>query len=143
MGYASTTVAFNAPANKVWETLADFGGILKWAPAGEGAEITNEGDGIGMIRHLTLPPYGTAGERLDALDNNAMVLVLTMAYNPPMGASRYQARISVKSTGDDSCTSSWEGFFDVPEGVDEAEAEENFRTAYGAMYDGLKGYVEG
>ena len=143
MGYACTNVTMNVPAQKAWDALADFGGILKWAPAGEGAAIENEGDGIGMIRHLTLPPYGTAGERLDHLDHDRMVLVLTMAYNPPMGATRYQARISVKPVSGDSCECSWEGYFDVPDGTDEAEVENNFRMAYGAMFDGLKEYLGG
>ena len=55
---------FDAPADKLWAMLANFGDI-SWIPAIE--TVVLEGEGVGMIRHVTTPGLPTLAERLDAI----------------------------------------------------------------------------
>ncbi len=143
MGVASTTVEMNAPAAKAWDAIADFGGILKWAPVDDTATIECEGEGVGMVRVLYFPGIGTAREVLDVLDHNTMTLVLTITEGLPFGASEYRATISVEALGDDRCACTWRGDFTVPEGVSEDEVKASFEGAYVGMFGGLAGYIGG
>ena len=143
MGIASTTVEMNVPAQKAWDAIADFGGILKWAPVDDTATIECQGEGVGMVRTLYFPGLGTADERLDVLDHNTMTLVLTITEGLPFGLAEYEATISVESLGDDRCACTWRGDFKVPEGASEDEAKANLEGAYVGMFGGLSGYLGG
>ena len=56
-----------APADEVWEIVADFGEIERWWPAGLVSKIEIEGSGIGMVRALHTMIGIVLCERLDAL----------------------------------------------------------------------------
>lgn len=143
MGVALTTVEMGVPAKKAWDAIADFGGILKWAPVDDTATIQCEGEGVGMVRILYFPGLGTAHERLDKLDHDSMTLVLTITEGIPFGITEYQATISVEALSDDRCTCTWKGDFKVPEGVSEDEAKANMEGAYVGMFGGLASYLGG
>lgn len=60
----------NAPVARVWQELADFGGIARYAPV---SACKVEGEGVGMVRTVT--GFGKSGsERLDDIDHEARVL---------------------------------------------------------------------
>ncbi len=143
MGTASTTAEMNVPARTAWDVLADFGGILKWSPGSEGATIECVGEGVGMVRILFLPAFGTAHERLDVLDHDTMTLVLTITEGLPFDMKEYQATISVAPIDDDHCACTWTGNYVGPDGVDDGITSASLEGAYEGMFDGLRGHLGG
>ncbi|MEN3977275.1 SRPBCC family protein [Emcibacter sp. SYSU 3D8] len=143
MGYAIGTMAMDVPAAKAWDSIADFGGLLTWMPPLEGATLSTKGSGVGMVRTLSLPGLGAGDERLDANDNANMIQVLSITTGGPFGATRYQARLSVRAEGENACTCFWEGFFDAPAGVDDDEIRQQLEGAYAFMLGGLKSHLGG
>lgn len=65
MGSFSTEIRIDAPREKVWEVLADLGGIYKWNPGVSHSRSTSEsGGGEGATRHCDLvSPKGYLEER--------------------------------------------------------------------------------
>lgn len=100
----------DAPASRVWEILADFGGFLDWAYQDARGTIEVEGDGIGMIRHLDLGT-GRMAERVTELDHGARVLGYDLAHGEPLGMNQYRARVRVEDLGDGRCRLHWTGEF--------------------------------
>jgi len=143
MGYVIGTMAMNVPAAKAWASIADFGALLSWMPPLEGSTLSTKGTGVGMVRTLSLPGLGAGDERLDANDHDNMIQVLAITTGGPFGASRYQARLSVRPDGNDKCTCFWEGFFDAPAGLDEGEICTQLEAAYAFMLGGLKAHLGG
>ena len=87
------TVSADAPAEKVWEVLADFSGFLNWAGGGAG-EITIEGEGIGMVRHLKMSGDEIA-EKLILLDPIKRMLGYELVYGKPLGMKQYLSLIHI------------------------------------------------
>lgn len=143
MGTASTTVEMNIPAQKAWDALADFGGILKWSPGSDGATIECVGEGVGMVRILFLPAFGTAHERLDVLDHGAMTLVLTITEGLPFDMKEYQATITVEPVDDSHCSCTWSGDYVGPDGVEDAVTSSSLEAAYEGMFEGLASHLGG
>ncbi|MBI1182457.1 MAG: hypothetical protein GC201_18095 [Alphaproteobacteria bacterium] len=143
MGYAIGTMAMTVPAARAWEVLRDFGNLLEWMPSIEGATLSTSGEGVGMVRTLSLPGLGAGDEQLEANDDDHMVQVFKISPGGPFGASRYQGRISVRPSGENGCKVLWEGFFDVPDGIDETEVSTQLAGAYGFMLGGLKEHLGG
>ena len=56
---------FTVPADDLWATLVDFGDI-SWIPALEKVQL--EGEGVGMIRHVTAPGLPQLHERMGAVE---------------------------------------------------------------------------
>jgi hypothetical protein len=142
MGYAINTVDLNVPAAKAWAAIRDFGDLLTWMPPIEGATLSTSGSGVGMVRTLSLPGLGAGDEHLEANDDANMIQVFKIGTGGPFGSSRYQGRISVRASGN-GCTCLWEGFFDVPDGVDEADVAGQLAGAYAFMLGGLKAHLGG
>ena len=64
-----TTVSYkihiDAPVEKVWNILADFGGIYKWNPGVSHSHSTSSNnEGFGASRHCDLKPSGSIEERI-------------------------------------------------------------------------------
>ena len=95
------------------------------------------------MRTLSLPGLGAGDERLDANDHGNMIQVLSITTGGPFGASRYQARLSVRPEGETACICFWEGFFDAPRGVDEGDIRAQLEGAYAFMLGGLKAHLAG
>jgi hypothetical protein len=110
MESVSVTADAEADADRVWETLADFGGFLDWAYTNAQGTIEVEGDGIGMVRHLDLG-RGPMGERLTELDHEHRTLGYDLAHGEPLGMNEYRARVQVEDLGDGRCRLHWTGEF--------------------------------
>ena len=60
-------VWIDAPHDKVWRILADFGGIYKYNPGVSNSHSTSSAnEGVGATRHCDLLPAGSVEERIIA-----------------------------------------------------------------------------
>ena len=60
-------VTINASQEKVWDILADFGGIYKYNPGVSSSHSTSSANGgVGATRHCDLLPAGSVEERITA-----------------------------------------------------------------------------
>lgn len=58
-------VRINAPKEKVWDILADFGGIYKFNPGvSDSYSTSSANEGVGATRHCDLLPAGSIEERI-------------------------------------------------------------------------------
>ncbi len=59
MPKVSAEILIDAPVGKVWEALADFGAIYRWAPAVTNSYTTSENDrGPDAARHCDIAGFG-------------------------------------------------------------------------------------
>ena len=59
MTKVSGQIVIDAPAEKVWEVLADFGGVQKWAPGVTNSYSTSsKNSGDDAARHCDIPGFG-------------------------------------------------------------------------------------
>jgi hypothetical protein len=128
-----------APAASVWAVLADFGGFLDWAAggAGDGRAIRVTGDGVGMVRHLSLPGIGEMAERLDRLDHAGRTQVYTLVAGQPIGMARYSATVTV-SEAPGGCRLHWTGTFEPAPGADPAAVAAALEGSYAGMSAALE-----
>ena len=64
MSQITKKITINAPVERVWEVLADIGGIANWAPQINHAVTTTEGNpGVGSERQCDVAGFGTVTER--------------------------------------------------------------------------------
>lgn len=69
MTQVSRQIKINAPKEKVWEVLADFGGVSNWAPTVVSAYSTTEANGgVGAGRHCEVKGFGSIEERIPEWD---------------------------------------------------------------------------
>lgn len=73
--------AIPAPAAAVWDYLGDFGGVERWNPFVQRADV--QGQGIGMVREITAQNGATVHETLRMTDPEKHVLQYDVA--PPAG----------------------------------------------------------
>jgi len=65
MAKTSTQIQINVPKNKVWEILADFGNISKWAPiVTQSNIISSTNQGVGTERSVEIPQMGRVTEKV-------------------------------------------------------------------------------
>ena len=138
MKNVNLTVSADAPAEKVWEVLADFSGFLNWAGGGAG-EITIEGDGIGMVRHLKMSGDEIA-EKLILLDPINRMLGYELVYGEPLGMKKYKAIVQVVDDGA-VCEIIWKGEFDTGDPNSEEPAADALSAAYEGMTVALVSYL--
>ncbi len=70
------TRQIDAPVEKVWEVLHDFGNIQKWSPGVKGSELTSQGPvSAGSTRHCDFAPFGGVNERIDRHEPNKRLTV--------------------------------------------------------------------
>ncbi|MEE9217187.1 MAG: SRPBCC family protein [Anaerolineales bacterium] len=59
MTKVSGQIVIDAPAEKVWEVLADFGGVQKWAPGvAKSYSTSSNNSGADAARHCDVPGFG-------------------------------------------------------------------------------------
>ena len=69
MKQVSRQIKINARKEKVWEVLADFGGVSNWAPTVVSAYSTTEANGgVGAGRHCEVKSLGSIEERIAEWD---------------------------------------------------------------------------
>jgi uncharacterized protein YndB with AHSA1/START domain len=65
-----------APVERVWKVLEDFGSISQWSPGVKFSELTSEGPVVeGTTRHCDFAPLGSVNERIEAMVPNRRLTV--------------------------------------------------------------------
>lgn len=65
MTSVSYKIHVDAPVEKVWNILADFGGVYKYNPGVSSSHATSSSNsGVGASRHCDLKPSGSIEERI-------------------------------------------------------------------------------
>ena len=105
-------------AKEVWAVIADFGNV-DWVPGVEKVDL--EGEGVGMIRHLSVPVYPPLHERLDAIDHQQMLLDYSIPAVEYLQVKDYRARAQVFELEGPRCRVRWSGWAEADD-VDEATA---------------------
>ncbi|MBW2420174.1 MAG: SRPBCC family protein [Deltaproteobacteria bacterium] len=113
-------------AERVWGLIADFGDV-SWVPGVEKVEL--EGEGVGMIRHLTVPVFPPLHERMDAIDPAAMTLDYSIAEVAYLSVKDYRAKARVIRLEGKRCRVVWSGLAEAV-GADEAEAAAKIEAFY-------------
>ena len=136
----------NAPAELIWELLADFANIERWWPTDDPAvqidRVELEGEGIGLIRHIyNLGFADPVSERLDAQDPANMSYQLSIVGRRPAGITAYQAHGRIEPLAADRCRLHYRGEFTTQPGRGH-EAEAFLRGAYALMFRGLEQSAE-
>ena len=121
-------------ADLVWAVFADFGNV-GWVPGVEKVEL--EGEGLGMIRHLTVPVYPQLHERLESIDYGAKVLEYSIPNVEYIGVKDYRARAQVVDLDAGRCRVLMSCRAEA-DGVPETEAARKT----GAFYEAMLGWVD-
>lgn len=132
---------FPVPAQKLWDAVADFGAVEEFWPPGMLTKVEIEGEGVGMVRSIHTVIGIVLHEKLDSIDHEAKTLALTIVGDLPAGMEGYHAKGSVSAKGDDACTLTWEGNYQVPDAESEVGARQFIEGAYGSMFNGLREFV--
>jgi uncharacterized protein YndB with AHSA1/START domain len=79
----------DAPIEKVWEVLDDFGDIARWSPGIKTSELTSEGPvGEGTTRNCDFVGLGGVNERIDVyLPNERMTVNLYETFKLPISGA--------------------------------------------------------
>ena len=127
-----------APLAKVWEVLADFGGVAEWMPGAQ--SCVQEGEGVGATRTVSMGDIRVI-ERLESLDEAGKSFSYSVIESP-MPLENYLATVRVRASGSEACKVDWSARFDLPAGVDEAAVKPGVEGAYGGALDALKSRLE-
>ena len=136
----SLTTTIEAPAEEVWKSVSDFGGINKFLELV--ASITMEGEGVGALRTLTLTDGAKVVERLDEFDEENHSLTYSIV-DSPLPLEGYSATMKLTDLGGGKCELKWFSTFSVPEGSSEEEAKQLVSGIYEAGFAGLKNIYGG
>ena len=117
---------FDVDSRMLWAILADFGNIGR-IPGIEKVEL--EGDGVGMIRHVTAPGMPMLHERMDAIDHDEMILDYSVPAVEYLKVKNYRARARVVALEGGRCRLIW-SCESEPDGVTEAQATANSEAFY-------------
>ena len=129
---------FNVKAERIWDMLANFADI-SWIPALEKVEL--EGEGVGMIRHVTAPGLPIMHERMDGIDHENMALDYSTPEVEFLKTKNYSARAQVFALEGDRCRLHW-ACKSEPDGVSEEQATQNTQGFYAMIMIWVADYLE-
>jgi hypothetical protein len=117
----------------VWAVFADFGNV-SWVPGVERVDL--EGEGVGMIRHLTVPVFPQLHERLEAIDHEERVLEYSIPSVEYIQLKNYRARAQVVDLGSGRCRV----LISCKADAEGAEADAIGKTE--AFYEAMLGWID-
>jgi carbon monoxide dehydrogenase subunit G len=123
----------DAPAERVWELVRDFGGVQRYAAGIE--KCTLEGSGIGAVRTLALAGGPTLQERLEALDDAGRRLSYSIV-SGPIPVADYLATVAISDEAN-GCRIDWSSTFE-PKGISEDQARRMIEGVYRGGIAGIK-----
>jgi len=94
MGNATNEIDINRPADEVWATVRDFGGLANWMPGVDSCRVEGDDRIIEMMGMEVT-------EKLLKLDEDTRTLAYGIAKSP-MPLEHHEATIVVTPTGDGS-----------------------------------------
>ncbi len=125
-----------ASADQVWQIMADFGGVDKWADPNLIKSCECDGNTAGAIRVLTLADGSVIRERLEAIDGDARRFTYSILGECPLPVADYVATAKVTELGDGKCQVDWQSTF-APVG-DAGEAEKMIAGVYTGGVAGVR-----
>jgi len=95
------TRQIDAPVERVWEVLNDFGGIHRWNPGVKHSELTSDGLVIeGSTRHCDLAPFGSVNERIERHEHHERLTVhVHETFKLPISSATADFNIEPKDGG--------------------------------------------
>jgi uncharacterized protein YndB with AHSA1/START domain len=95
------THQINAPVEKVWEVLDNFGDIAEWSPGVKRSALTSEGPvSEGATRHCDFAPLGGVNERIDTyIPNERMTISLFETFKLPISGAVADFKIAATDDG--------------------------------------------
>ena len=132
---------FNAPADRLWGLVRDFGNIESWWLKESPIKIDrveNEGQGAGMIRHIYYVGVPTPlSERLDFIDDDSRSYGLSIVGQGVPGLVSYSAKGVITELGPDTCRLDYRAEIEAaPER--EAAVEKTLGFGFSQVIAGLK-----
>ena len=115
----------DAPAARVWEVIADFGGLEKWATGVDACQV--EGEGVGAVRTLRMGALSLQ-ERLESHDARGRSFSYAIVGDTPLPFTEYLSTVRVSEPAPGRALVDWRGRF-RPTG-DEAAAANIVRGIY-------------
>lgn len=136
----------NAPADRLWSLVKDFGNIQSWWLKDSPIKIervVQEGQGAGMIRHIYYLGVPTPlSERLDFVDDAAKTYRLSIVGEGIPGLVSYSATGVISEVGPDSCRLDYDAEIQAtPEKA--PRVEQTLRFGLLQVIAGLKAAAEG
>jgi hypothetical protein len=137
-------VAVSATPDKAWAVIADFGGISTWLPPAASSPA-DHGNDIGSVRTITLKAPGdpTIVEKLTAYDPAKHSYSYDIVQVDPkvLPVVNYHSTIRVVASKAGTKVV-WQGTFDAPPGVKNADSAKAVRGTYKAGLDEIKVLAE-
>jgi len=122
-----------APSERVWELVRDFGGVQRYSAGIESCTV--EGRGIGAVRTLGLPGGLSLKERLEAFDDAGRRLSYAIVAGP-IPVAGYLATIEVRDEGS-GCRIDWSSTFE-PKGITDEQARGMIEGVYRSGVAGIR-----
>ena len=137
---ASVLVQANLAASQdeVWQLVADFGGLMKFANPRMIKSCTVDGFGVGAVRTIETADGGVIRERLESLEPHARRLAYSIVGESPLPLTNYMATMMVTGHSN-GCQIDWVSTFE-PRGVSPQVAEGVVRAIYEAGIAGIRRY---
>ncbi len=129
----------DAPVQKVWKVVEDFGDLSFVGDAVKSCTV--DGTGVGCVRRLEMADGGgVVLERLDAYDAAGYRFAYTIVNDDesPLPFQGYSSRFSLRPLGPDATELEWAGAFE-PKGVSDEEASGVVNAIYSGGVEGIKG----
>ncbi len=139
MGQVTVKVSIPLAAEKVWQTLRDFGGVNRWVAGIAGLSLS--GAGVGAVRTLTYKDGSQATERLESLNDESRILSYTILKST-LPVEGYVASLTVKDLGPAGCEVEWFSTFG-PKGATEQEVTRLLEVSYRKALSGLQKALKG
>ncbi len=130
------TEELQACAERVWELVRGFGGIMKWS--GSAIEsVSVEGDGVGAVRTIGIAGGAQLQEKLEAHDDAHRTFSYSFVGELLLPLNDYYATMTIVDTGPNQCRVEWESTF-TPNGVSEEQARGMVEGIYKNGIAGIK-----
>ncbi len=139
MGQVSVKVSIPEAADKVWQTLRDFGRINTWAPGITGLSL--KGEGVGAVRTLTYQDGSQVVERLESLNDASRNLSYTILKST-LPVEGYVASLTVRDLGAAGSEVEWFSTFGA-KGAAEQDVSRMLEVGYRKALSGLQKSLKG
>jgi NADPH2:quinone reductase len=139
MGQVSEKVSMPVAADKVWQTLRDFGGMNKWAPGI--ANLSLQGAGVGAVRTMTFQDGSRVVERLESRSDASRSLSYTILEST-LPVEGYVASLTVRDLGASGCEVEWFSTFGA-KGAAEEDVSRMLALGYRRSLSGLQKSLKG
>lgn len=131
-------IQVQASPDTAWALLGDFGGLPGWFPVVTASRVV--GNGVGAVRHLTMPDGNVLEERQETRDEAQRRYSYTVIGGPvPFTGYRSELRVAAAPEG---CEVVWSASFEPLAGAP-MDPVAFIRGAYRAGLESAKARLEG